>query len=183
MTGLHARAARLPGRIGQLLRYATVSAIATGVGLSVLGVLVGVAGMPAGWANVVATAIGAVPSFELNRRWVWGRRDRSILGQAVPFAVLALVELVASTLAVHAAGAWAQQRHSSRPVEVAVVLAANVAAFGTLWVTQFVVCDRVLFGRRAKDRAGTPGRPRPGTAARPPTPGRTRVQAPEAARW
>ena len=50
--------------------------------------------LPAGWANVVATAAGTVPSFELNRRWVWNktgrrsfaRRDRPVLGAVVPRA-------------------------------------------------------------------------------------------------
>jgi putative flippase GtrA len=138
---------RLRGRLGQLLRYATVSAISTAVGLSVLGVLVGVAGMPAGWANVIATATGTLPSFELNRRWVWRRSDRSILRQAVPFVALAFVELVASTLAVHSAAAWADHHHLARLTRVGVVLGANVTAFGFLWIAQFVLCDRFLFRR------------------------------------
>jgi putative flippase GtrA len=140
---------RLRRRLAQLLRYATVSAISTAVGLSVLAVLVGVAGMSAGWANVIATGLGTLPSFELNRRWVWRRADRSILRQAVPFVALAFVELLASTLAVHSAAAWADGHHLARLTRVGVVLVANVTAFGVLWVAQFLLCDRVLFRRPA----------------------------------
>ena len=38
-----------------------------------LTLLVGTDAVTAGWANVIATGVGTVPSFELNRRWVWGR--------------------------------------------------------------------------------------------------------------
>jgi putative flippase GtrA len=147
------RPGRLPVRIAQLLRYATVSAIATATGLSILAVLVGVARLPAGWANVAATAIGTVPSFELNRRWVWRQSGRSLLRQALPFVGLAFVELIASTLAVHAAAGWADHHHLARLTRVGAVLAANVAAFGTLWVLQFAICDRILFRRPAAERA------------------------------
>ena len=149
MTGPQAIVASLAGRVGQVVRYATVSAIATATGLSILGVLVGVAGMPAGWANVVATAAGTVPSFELNRRWVWRQHDRSLLAQALPFVALAFVELIASTLAVHGAAVWADHHRLERLARTAVVLGANVGAFGALWVAQFVLCDRVLFRRPA----------------------------------
>jgi putative flippase GtrA len=57
--------------VRKLLRYAAVSAIATSLSLTILGVLVARGTTTAGWANVIATAAGTVPSFELNRRWVW----------------------------------------------------------------------------------------------------------------
>jgi putative flippase GtrA len=67
---------RVPARVQSLVRYASVSAIATTVGLVTLALLVDVGHWPAVWANVVATALGTVPSFELNRRWVWRRDGR-----------------------------------------------------------------------------------------------------------
>ena len=60
--------------VAKLVRYGAVSIIATTTSLLVLGVLVGILAAPAGWSNVVATTVGTVPSFELNRRWVWQRR-------------------------------------------------------------------------------------------------------------
>jgi putative flippase GtrA len=58
-------------RIAQLVRYATTSVVATTISLLVLTALVGSATMRPAPANVVATLAGVVPSFELNRRWVW----------------------------------------------------------------------------------------------------------------
>ncbi len=57
----------------RLRRYAGVSVISTAVSLAVLTLLVGTDAVTVGWANVIATGVGTVPSFELNRRWVWGR--------------------------------------------------------------------------------------------------------------
>jgi putative flippase GtrA len=121
-----------------------VSLVSTTTSLVVLGVLVGGFAAPAAWSNVVATAVGTVPSFELNRRWVWGRRGRrSLASEVVPFCVLSFGGLVLSTLAVHvAAGATATW---SRAAHTAAVELANVAAFGSLWILQFVLLDRVLF--------------------------------------
>lgn len=134
-------------RLRQLVRYSAVSAVSTATSLTTLGLLVGVAGAPAVASNVLATAVGTVPSFELNRRWVWSATGRrSLHRQVVPFCALSLLELVVSSLAVKLAAArtagW-----SPGPRTLAVEL-ANVAAFGSLWVVQFVVLDRLLFGRR-----------------------------------
>jgi putative flippase GtrA len=134
--------------IRKLLRYASVSAVSTAAGLTVLGVSVGLLHVPAGWANVAATAVGTVPSFELNRRWVWGRGGRrSVTAEVAPFVALSFVGLALSTLAVHVAGAWADSRGWSSPARTALVMATNLATYGSLWVLQFLLLDRVLFRR------------------------------------
>ena len=133
-------------RLARLLRYATVSAVSTAVGLSTLGILVTFTQLSAGWANVIATVLGTIPSFELNRRWVWSRDDRrSLTRQVLPFGCLALLELAASTLAVHGAATWAQNHQVAHMTRTVIVIGANLTAFGALWVAQYVVCDRLLF--------------------------------------
>jgi hypothetical protein len=52
----------------KLARYATVSAISTSISMTILGVLVAPSATPASWANVVATSVGMVPSFERGRQ-------------------------------------------------------------------------------------------------------------------
>src|ERR1700731_1607668 len=97
--------------VAKLVRYGAVSVIATTTSLLVLGVLVGILAAPAAWSNVVATAVGTVPSFELNRRWVWRRRGhRSLVSELVPFAVLSFAGLALSTLAVQLAAPVAHRR-------------------------------------------------------------------------
>jgi putative flippase GtrA len=135
-------------RLRQLLRYGTVSIIATVTSMVVLGVLVSATTMPAGWANVLATAVGTFPSFELNRRWVWGKTGkRSLRGEVGPFWILSFAGLALSTLTVSLAAAWAARAGVDATTRTLVIETANVAAFGSLWVAQFVILDRVLFRR------------------------------------
>jgi len=137
-------------RLATLLRYCAVSGVATGTSLVTLGILVGIVGTNATLANVVATAVGTVPSFELNRRWVWAQQGRrSLVRQVIPFSALSFAGLVLSTLAVKVAADHTASL--GRGWHTLAVEAANVAAYGILWVLQFVILDRVLFtgpGRR-----------------------------------
>jgi putative flippase GtrA len=135
-------------RLRQWLRYGTVSIIATVTSMIVLGVLVTATTMPAGWANVCATAVGTFPSFELNRRWVWGKTGkRSLRGEVGPFWILSFAGLALSTLTVSLAAAWAAAAGVDAITRTVVIEAANVVAFGSLWLAQFVILDRVLFRR------------------------------------
>jgi putative flippase GtrA len=123
--------------------------ISTFVGLTVLGVLVATSTMAPGWANVVATAVGTVPSFELNRRWVWHKVGRrSLTTEVVPFWVLSFSGLALSTVAVAAAADWATTAKLEDTARTLAVEGAHLAGFGVLWIVQFLVLDRFLFGRR-----------------------------------
>ena len=59
---------------------------------------------------------------------------------------LSMAGLVLSTVAVHVAAELAGR--SSRGAHTAVVEAASVGTYGVLWLAQFALCDRVLFGAR-----------------------------------
>jgi len=136
-------------RIPQLLRYGAVSIISTCVGLTVLGVLVATSALSPGWANVVATAVGTVPSFELNRRWVWRKTGRrSLMTEILPFWVLSFSGLAISTLTVMLVAEWATTRALGATARTLTVEGAHLAGFGLLWIVQFLVLDRLLFGRR-----------------------------------
>ncbi len=139
--------------MAQLLRYSAVSGISTVTSLTVLAVLVGLFGVDAVLANVLATAVGTVPSFELNRRWVWfDRSQRSVLRQVAPFCTLSFAGLVISTLTVRTVSA--RTIDLGRGWHTLAVEAANVAAYGALWVVQFVLLDRVLFRHNPSPRTG-----------------------------
>ena len=145
---------------GKLIRYAAVSAITTTVSLTILGALVATGATTAGWANVAATAAGTVPSFELNRRWVWKRRGRrSVLREATPFCVLSFTGLGLSTAAVSMAAGWTAAAGLGSAARTLAAEAANVGTFGTLWVAQYLILDRVLFTPRPSTMIATPLRP------------------------
>jgi putative flippase GtrA len=139
----------LAGALRKLARYATVSAISTSVTLSLLGILVYTKTLSPGWANVVATGVGTVPSFELNRRWVWSKQTRrSVFKEVMPFCALSFSGLGLSTIMVSLAARWSTSAGLGSGPTALISQAANLATFGALWVVQFFLLDRVLFGQR-----------------------------------
>jgi putative flippase GtrA len=130
--------------MSRFIRYGSVSLISIAIGLLVLGILLGGFSVPAVWANVIASAIGAVPSFELNRRWIWARDgQRSARRRAIPYALYASAGLVVSTFAAHLASN--ATTHSTRPAHTAAIELAVLGSYGALWLVQFAVRERILF--------------------------------------
>jgi putative flippase GtrA len=136
----------------RLVRYGAVSVICSTLSLTMLGVLVATRTLPAGWANVVATSAGVFPSFELNRRWVWGKSGRrSIMAEVGPFCAMTFAGLALSTVAVAFAAAFAQSSGLSGGMRTLAIETANVAAWGSLWLAQFFVLEKVLFATRSQE--------------------------------
>ena len=134
------------GLLTKLVRCAAVSVIVTTLSLSMLGVLVGIVHVEAVWANVITTLVASVPSYVLNRRWVWKVSGRSDLRrQVLPFWGLAMAGLVLSSIAVGVTAHLADGMAVSPMVRTLGVQVANLAAWGLLWGVQFVALDRWLF--------------------------------------
>ena len=137
----------------RLGRYGAVSIVTSFVVLGTLGILVGVVEAPAGWSNVVATLVGIALSYELNRRWTWQRRGGGpTASQIVSFTAMNLAGLGLSTVAVHTVAVIATEHDLTRLPRTAAVELVNIAAWGLLWVIQFLVLDRFVF----KDRRPPP---------------------------
>jgi len=146
--------------IAKLFRYASVSVATTVLSLSVLSVLVAVVHVEAVKANIIATICGIGPSYYLNRRWVWKHPESRFARHVMPFWAMSLTGLLVSSISVHVADRLAQRLPAD--VRTLAILAANVMAFGTLWIIQFVINDRVLF--RTK-KATSPAHNGPGLVA------------------
>jgi putative flippase GtrA len=133
----------------RVARCLSVSVFTTLVSLTTLAILTSAFGVTPWRANVVATAVGTVPSYQLNRRWVWRLRGASDMRREVaPFWALSLTGLLVSTLAVDRADRLASTLGITGVVRTGSLLAANVTAFALLWVGQFLLLDRVLFRHR-----------------------------------
>jgi putative flippase GtrA len=131
--------------LAKIVRYGTISVVSTAISLSGLFVFYRWIGLSPTWSNVVATCIATVPYYYLNRLWVFKKSGRSHLTKEVlPFWTIAFVSLVLSTLAVKFAGS---QVHSisSKNVRGVILVAANFATYGILWIAKFVVFNRYLF--------------------------------------
>ena len=124
-----------------------VSVGTTVLSATVLATLTVGSGMAAGLANVIAVLCGIGPSYVFNRRWVWGRRGpSSSICEVLPFWLLSLAGLAASTVAVDLVGRLTET-WPTRARAVALP-AANLSVFGLLWLVQFAVLERVVFRAR-----------------------------------
>jgi putative flippase GtrA len=120
------------------LLYSLVSVIAVAVSQATLVLCHGVFGLDAVPSNVIAVAAGTIPSYELNRTWVWGKSGKSHLWkEVVPFWSLSFLGLVLSTITVAVV-----ETYNDSTIAIA---AANLAAFGVLWVGKFLLLHYVLF--------------------------------------
>lgn len=132
--------ARLWELRAKLLRFAGVSVVSLVVTQGALYFCKGVLGWAGIPSNIVAVGIAALPAYLLNRAWVWQLSDRhSLRAEIVPFWTYNLVGLLFSTVLVGIADARWGSTFS--------VLAANLLAFGVLWIGKFVFLEKVLFAR------------------------------------
>jgi len=128
------------------LKYTAVSVVSTAFSQLAFILAFGVFSWfgPRG-SSIFATCVGTVPSYYLNRNWAWGKSGRShMLKEVLPFWGLALVGLVFSTWAVdfthsHISGIRSHAEHT------AILTAAYLGSFGTLWIGKFLIFNRFLF--------------------------------------
>jgi putative flippase GtrA len=132
--------------LGRVVRSLCVSGVTTVLSLTILAVLIRFDVTSPSTANVIAALVCIGPQFALNRKWVWHGAGRSHWRREVmPFWGYALISLVLSTIAVATAGHWADSIGVSPEQRTIITLGANIATYGTLWVGQFLLLDKVLF--------------------------------------
>ena len=125
-------------------RYAMVSVVSVIVGQAVLIFCSGLLGWSGVASNLTAVSIGSVPSYLLNRYWTWGKRGRNhFLTEVLPFWGMALIGLAGST--------WLVAIADERWGTTLAISAANLSAFGALWIIKFVVLNKILFRSHPED--------------------------------
>lgn len=156
--------ARTPGGT-KMIRYTLISVICVAISVIVLGITVGLLHWTAGWANIFACAVGTIPSYELNRKWAWGKSGRGHLWrEVVPFWALAFIGLAFSTYWAVAAESLARHHHLSHLAHTMLVEGAVLTAYGVLWIGKFIIFNKILFVHHPQDlepaldgRTGLPG--------------------------
>ena len=136
----------------KMVRYTAVSIISVVVSQIVLFIMFGGFHWTARSANILATAVGTVPSYELNRKWAWGKKGRGHLWkEVVPFWTLSFIGLAFSTWSADFAESVAQSHNLSHGAQTIVVSAAALGAWGVLWIGKFIFFNKVLFRTHPED--------------------------------
>ena len=134
----------------RLVRYTAGSAVAATSSEVTFVVVLGVVHASAALATVVAFLAGAVPNWWLNRRWVWASRSRATASrELLPYVFVVVTTLLITTIVTGAVDAAA--RGLSHWIAVCLVDGAFLGVTGVLFVTKFVVFDRLVFIRRVTD--------------------------------
>ena len=138
------------------LRYAMVSVVAVPIGT--IGVFVfNVVGFAAVWAAILGNSVAAVPSYLLNRYWVWGKHDKNrFFSEILPFWALTLLGIAFAAVVAHLAGQFTKRHDITGIARDVILAAANLAGFGVLWVAKYIIFNKVLFAaRRRPDQRAT----------------------------
>ena len=123
----------------KVVRYTLVSLISALTSLVVLTIVYGVFRL---WSPVVSTLFSnvtaGIPSYILNRRWVWGKSGRShIWREILPFWVMSITGIGFALYTASLAHNFATTHHLHHLAQTVLVVGANIAAFGILWVLKF----------------------------------------------
>ncbi len=135
----------------KFFKYTAVSVVS--VVISELTLVTALQFVEATWANVIAVSVGTVPSYQLNRRWAWGKTGKGHLWREVmPFWIMSFIGLAVSTIAVYLLeqNVVADQEHLTGK-EKALVALTNLGAFALLWVAKFLIINKVLFHHTPPD--------------------------------
>ncbi len=130
----------------RLFRYTMVSVVSTIVSFTVLAIVYGVLRL---WGEIASTVfanvVATVPSYYLNRMWVWGKGGRShLVKEVIPFWCMSALGIVVSI------GGAAIARHVGNEYDLShfektlLVLFANVMSFGVFWFLKFLVFNRLF---------------------------------------
>lgn len=139
----------------KVVRYTLVSVISALTSLVILTIVYGVLRL---WGEVVSTLfaniMAGIPSYILNRRWVWGKSGRShIWREILPFWVMSITGIGFALYTASLAHNYANSHHLQHLERTVLVVGANVAAFGILWILKFLILNR-LFAEIADAEVG-----------------------------
>jgi putative flippase GtrA len=130
----------------KMIKFTMVSVISALTSLVVLTFVYGVLGL---WSEVTsvlfANVTAGIPSYILNRRWVWGKTGRShLLKEILPFAVISVTGIGFAAYTASLAHHFASAHHLHHLARTVLVVATNVVSFGILWLFKFMILNRLF---------------------------------------
>ena len=130
----------------RIARFVSVSVASTAVSFTVISLVYGLKLIRGEVdATLFGNLVGAIPSYSLNRRWVWRKYGRSHLRKEVlPFCILTLLGIAFSIVGAAYAHLLIHEHQWSHLINTVVVDGANLASVGVFWILKFLVFSRIF---------------------------------------
>jgi putative flippase GtrA len=135
--------------VHKFIRYTMVSGVAVIISQVTLVLCTGVFGLSAILSNTVAAIVSTPASYELNRKWAWGKSGKSHMWREVaPFWGFTLIGYLGSTGTVQLADTMTKSHDVHGLPRVLAIMGAQLFAYGIVWIVKFLVFNRIVFAVR-----------------------------------
>jgi putative flippase GtrA len=152
----------------KFIRYSMVSVVAIVISQVTILVCAWVFGLSGIVANTIGALAATPASYELNRKWAWGKSGKShVWREMVPFWSLTLLGWLASTGTVEIADNMCKSHGVTGLARALAIMGASLFAYGVVWIVKFVIFNHLVFADRGAGAGGT--RSAPDAAAPVPT--------------
>lgn len=130
----------------KLFKYTLVSAISALTAVVILAFVYGVLRL---WTEVpsvlISDILAAIPSYFLNRQWVWGKSGRSHLWrEVIPFFAVAITGIGFAIVTASLARSFADAHDLHHLARTVLVVGANIGAFALVWLAKYLFLNRVF---------------------------------------
>jgi putative flippase GtrA len=135
--------------IHKFVRYSMVSGVAIVISQVAILICTALFHTSGVLANTVGAVVATPASYELNRKWAWGKHGKSHLWKEVaPFWGLTLLGYLGSTGTVQLADDMCKNHHIMGLTRSLAIMGASLLAYGVVWVVKFFVFQHLVFGKR-----------------------------------
>jgi putative flippase GtrA len=144
--------------VHKFIRYTMVSGVAVVISQVTLVLCTGIFGLSAILSNTVAAIVSTPASYELNRKWAWGKSGKSHLWKEVaPFWAFSLIGYLGSTGTVQLADTMTKSHGVHGLPRVLAIMGAQLFAYGLVWIVKFLVFNRIVFAVKTERADGGAG--------------------------
>lgn len=130
-------------------RFAAVSAVAIVVSQVTSALCYGVFRWSSTSSQLAAFVSSTIPSYYLNRAWVWRKNGRSSLRrEVIPFWSIGIAQLIVSLAFVRFAQGRVENATDSHALRTLGFLFNTLFIYGVMWVGKFFYFNKILFVHR-----------------------------------
>jgi putative flippase GtrA len=119
-----------------------VSFITTAINIAGMWALLSFSSLPGASANVIVLLVEAPLAYRLLKRWVWKNASSlKVRREQMLFYVMYSLNICVAAVVLH----LSEHLVAGSPHRVVLTMSIQWSVFATLWLGEFLICDRFLF--------------------------------------